>query len=70
MTKYIQLHHLPKYVHYSEEDEGFIAIVPTLPGLSSFGETEIEALQELNVAVQAYLETTKERNPHILEIDD
>ena len=27
-------------IFYSEEDEGFIAIVPELPGCSAFGETE------------------------------
>ena len=34
---------MPKYsieFFYAEEDEGFIAIVPELPGCSAFGETE------------------------------
>ncbi len=31
-------------IFYSEEDEGFIAIVPELPGCSAFGETEERSL--------------------------
>jgi len=27
-------------IFYSEEDEGYIAVVPELPGCSAFGETE------------------------------
>ena len=30
-------------IFYSEEDEGFIAIVPELPGCSAFGETDERA---------------------------
>ena len=35
----------------SDEDEGFIAVVPELPGCSAFGETEEEALSEVKVAI-------------------
>jgi predicted RNase H-like HicB family nuclease len=45
---------------YSEEDEGFIAIVPELAGCSAFGETEERALQEVKVAMQLWLETAKD----------
>jgi predicted RNase H-like HicB family nuclease len=31
-------------IFYSEEDEGFIAVVPELPGCSAFGETEERAV--------------------------
>jgi len=31
---------------YSDEDEGFIAVVPELPGCSAFGVTEERALRE------------------------
>lgn len=36
---------------YSDEDEGFIAVVPELAGCSAFGETEEEALSEVKVAI-------------------
>jgi predicted RNase H-like HicB family nuclease len=47
-------------IFYSEEDEGFIAIVPELPGCSAFGRTEEDALREVKVAMQLWLETAKE----------
>jgi predicted RNase H-like HicB family nuclease len=47
-------------IFYSEEDEGFIAIVPELPGCSAFGETEERALREVKIAMQLWLQTAKE----------
>ncbi len=47
-------------IFYSEEDEGFIAIVPELPGCSAFGETEERALQEVKIAMQLWLEAARE----------
>ena len=47
-------------IFYSEEDEGFIAIVPELAGCSAFGETEERALQEVKIAMQLWLETAKD----------
>jgi predicted RNase H-like HicB family nuclease len=47
-------------IFYSEEDEGFIAIVPELPGCSAFGRTEEDALKEVKTAMQLWLETAKE----------
>lgn len=43
-------------IFYSEEDEGFIAIVPELSGCSAFGETEERALQEVKIAMPLWLE--------------
>ena len=42
-------------VFYSREDEGYIAIVPELPGCSAFGETREEALKEIEVAKSLWL---------------
>ncbi len=39
---------------YSEEDEGYIAVVSELPGCSAFGETEEEALKEIKVAIELW----------------
>ncbi len=34
-------------IFYSEEDEGYIAVVPELPVCSAFGDTEEGALKEI-----------------------
>jgi len=47
-------------IFYSEEDEGYIAIVPELPGSSAFGNTEEKALEEVKIAMSLWLETAKE----------
>lgn len=42
-------------VAYSDEDKGYIATVPELPGCSAFGETEEEAIKEIKVAASLWL---------------
>ncbi len=49
----------PFEVFYSEEDGGYIVIVPDIPGCSAFGETEEEALREARMAVQSCIEALK-----------
>ncbi|HEY8335084.1 MAG TPA: type II toxin-antitoxin system HicB family antitoxin [Tardiphaga sp.] len=44
----------PAHVFYSEEDEGFIALAPDLPGCSAFGDTQEEAVTELRDAIVAW----------------
>ncbi|MBW6517321.1 MAG: type II toxin-antitoxin system HicB family antitoxin [ANME-2 cluster archaeon] len=44
-------------IFYSEEDEGYIAVVPELQGCSAFGETEEEALEEVKIGMELWLET-------------
>ena len=46
-------------IFYSEEDNGYIAIIPELPGCSAFGETEEKALEEIKMAMELWLETAK-----------
>lgn len=46
-------------IKWSDEDNGFIATIPGLHGLSAFGTTREEALSELNVAAEAYFESLK-----------
>ena len=50
---------------YSEEDEGYIAVVPELPGCSAFGETPEEALREIKVAIELWIETAKKEGREI-----
>ena len=52
-------------IFYSEEDEGYIAVVPELPGCSAFGETEENALEEVKVAMELWLATAKEEGRKI-----
>ena len=47
-------------VFYSAEDDGYIAVVPDLPGCSAFGDTREEALKEIRTALSLWLETAKE----------
>jgi len=44
---------------YRADDGGYIAVVPELPGCSAFGETEEEALKEIKVAMDLWLETAR-----------
>ena len=46
-------------VFYSEDDEGYIADIPDLVACSAFGETAIEALQEVELAKAAWLDAAK-----------
>ncbi len=54
-------------IFYSEEDEGYIAVVPELPGCSAFGGTEEEALREVKIAVDLWLETARKEGREIPE---
>jgi len=47
-------------ITWSEEDEGFIAIVPELNGLSAFGETYKEASEEMEIAIENFLKTLED----------
>lgn len=46
-------------IFYSEDDEGYIAVVPELAGCSAFGETEESALREVKVAMDLWLDTAR-----------
>ncbi len=46
-------------IFYSMEDEGYIAVAPELPECSAFGETEENALNEIKIAIDLWLETAK-----------
>jgi len=46
-------------IFYSEEDEGYIADIPDLEACSAFGSTPEEALREVSVAKQAWLEAAR-----------
>ena len=50
MTRY------PLEIFWSEEDKGFIAEAPDLPGCSAWGATEANAAREAQRAIAAWLE--------------
>lgn len=52
-------------IFYSEEDKGYIATVPELPGCSAFGESEEEALKEVKIAIALWLETAEKEGRQI-----
>ena len=54
-------------IFYSEEDEGYIAVVPELPGCSAFGETEEDALTEVKIAIELWLKVAENEGREIPE---
>ena len=51
-------------IWYSAEDEGFIAQVIDMPGISAVGETRAEAAREVQTAIELALETYAEEGIH------
>lgn len=43
-------------IFWSEEDEGFIAIAPDLPGCSAFGDSALDAMREMEYAMISWIE--------------
>jgi len=54
-------------IFYIEEDEAYIADIPDLKYCSAAGDTPQEALQEVLIAKQAWLESVKSDNKPIPE---
>ena len=53
----------PKYeiiIYWSEDDQAFIAEVPELPGCAADGKTYREALENVEVVIQEWIETATE----------
>lgn len=48
------------HLHWSAEDEAYIATCPEFPGLSAFGETPEQAISEGRRALKLMIETYKE----------
>ena len=47
-------------IYWSNEDNLFIADVPELPGCKAHGETTEKALNNVNEAIQLWIDTAKE----------
>ena len=46
-------------IFYSEEDRGYVADIPDLQACSAFGATAEEALREVQIAKQAWLDAAR-----------
>ena len=60
----------PRYhinVFYSPRDECFVADVPDLKSCSAFGDTPAEAVREVEVAIDLYLESCERHGDPIPE---
>ena len=42
-------------IFWSDNDNGYIAVVPDLPGCNAFGETPEEAAHEIQDAIEAWM---------------
>lgn len=54
-------------IFHDDKDGDYIAVVPDLKGCSAFGDTPEEALREVLVAKELWLETARERGYDIPE---
>lgn len=54
------MHKYEVIIWWSDEDCIFVAEAPELPGCMAHGDTQEEALAQINEAMQSWLETAKE----------
>ena len=54
-------------IYWSEEDEAYIAEAPELPGCMADGKTYREALENIEVVIEEWIETAKELGREIPE---
>ena len=57
----------PLELFWSAEDEGYIALVPDLPGCNAWGATEIEALEQVHDAIEAWQAACKQAGEPVPE---
>ncbi len=53
MTRY------PIEVFWSDENKGFVALVPDLPGCSAWGKSEADAIREAHAAIAVWIEAAQ-----------
>jgi len=54
-------------IYWSKEDQAYIAEVPELPGCMADGETYQEAIKNVEIIIQEWIETAKELGREIPE---
>lgn len=55
----------PVKLFYSEEDKGYIAVIPDLPGSSAFGDTPEKALKKIKIVEKMWLEAAAKEGMNI-----
>ncbi|MGA2796062.1 MAG: type II toxin-antitoxin system HicB family antitoxin [Thermoguttaceae bacterium] len=61
--KALPMHDSPKFtimIYWSADDEAFIAEVPELPGCAADGSTYQEALANVEIVIEEWIQTAKE----------
>jgi predicted RNase H-like HicB family nuclease len=54
------MHKYEVIIYWSQEDAAFIAEVPELPGCMAHGSTQMEALENVDQAIELWLDTARE----------
>jgi len=54
-------------IQYDGKDEIYVANIPELPGCMAHGRTQEEAIREINIALELWLETAREVGINIPE---
>ena len=54
-------------IYWSQDDEGFIAEVPELPGCAADGGTYQEALDKVQVVIQEWIDTARDLGREVPE---
>lgn len=53
------MHTYQVYIHWSNDDDAYIAEVPELPGCAADAPTHAAALKKLDVIIKEWIETAK-----------
>lgn len=53
------MHKYEIIIYWSDEDKSFIAEVPELPGCMSDGETHADAIKNVQLIIEEWIETAK-----------
>ncbi len=61
------MHKYEIIIYWSQEDAAFIAEVPELPGCMAHGSRQEEALENINQAIELWLDTAREFDDPIPE---
>jgi predicted RNase H-like HicB family nuclease len=54
------MHKYEIIIYWSKTDKAFLAVVPELPGCMADGESYIDAVKNVEVVMQEWIETAKE----------